>query len=797
MKLLSCISLFLLPLQILAQNSLRGKIRTISGSSIDASTVTISQNGTVVSTQISIQGKFAQINLNGQPYQLYISSTGYQPFIATFTLPKDSVLDIVLQDKVNSLKEIQITHHLPVIERKVDRVVFNVESSIIASGGNVYEALRRAPGVTADNQGSITANNKSVTVYLDDRPVRLSGEDLATYLQSLPADNISKIEVMTVPGAKYDAQGGAIINIVSKKGKADGFNLALSTGYTRGRMDSYKGNTSFNYRKNKLNIYGLYSYQDRNIRNNATYYDIFSTPNSYSYWNKKRTSDQNNRSDNYSVGADYNLTKNQLIGFVFTGNNSINTMNSLADTRILNDHKNDPDSVLQTNSYRHAGADSYSMNLNYNLKFDTTGQQLNIDVDYVPFSNQSNQNLYNLSFLPDGTSASSPTQFQTPASQKITIWSAKADYKDKVWKNFNLETGLKYTGIRTGNTVDFFITNKPLAIKDPQRSDAFRYRENNAAVYTSLATDVGKWSFKVGLRAENTQTGGYSVAIDSLNENEYLRLFPTAYFTYKISDEHTLQLNYDKRIDRPDYGQLNPARIYSTPFSYSNGNPFLKPSITNNFEFTYVYKDQYTIGATYTHVKDRVFDVTMQDNVAKTYHNTQENLGAISDFTLLLMTVNHPFSWWEINNYLSGTFQTQTQLYLNGSEQNTFNYSGSTTNSFTVSQKLGVKAELRGSFMSAFHIGPLNFARTYDVSAGLSKKIFKDQATLKLSAADILYGTPYRININYLNQQNGAYLRSDSRNITLTFAYMLGTNVAAVRKRTTAAEEEKARASTN
>lgn len=782
------------PLPLLAQNNLRGTVSNSSGKPLDAATITISQNGSIVATKLSSQGKFSHQNLNAQPYQLYITSTGYQPFTKTFTLPKDSLLNIILQDDTRNLKEVQITYHPPTIERKTDRVVFNVENSILASGGNVYEALKKAPGVNADDAGSITANSKSATVYIDDRPVRMSGEDLALYLQSLPAENISKIEVMTVPGAKYDAQGGAVINIVSKKSKGDGFNMTIGSGYTRGRKDTYRGNNLFNYRKDKLNIYGSYSYQDRNTRNYATYYDIFTTPDSYSYWDKERTSNQNSRSGNYSLGLDYSLTKNQLFGFIFTGNNSVNTSGSLASARINNDHKIQADSVLQTDSYRHAGVDSYTFNLNYNLKLDTTGQRLNIDVDYVPFRNQTIQNLNNLSFLPDGTFASPSTQFETPASQKINIWSAKADYEVKLWKSVSLESGLKYTGTSTGNIVDFFITSKSLPIKDPLRSDIFSYKENTAALYTSLAADLGKWSLKAGLRAENTYTEGYSIALDSLNKNEYLRLFPTAYITYKVSKDNTIQLNYDKRIDRPDYVQLNPARTYSTPYSYSNGNPFLKPAITNNFELTYVYKNQYTVELSYTNVNDKVFDVTVQDNVTKTYHDSQQNLGAIKDFGVVLMATHHPFPWWEITSYFYGAFRKQTQRYLNDAEQNTFNYSGNTTSSFTINQKAGLKAEVRAAFQNGFHIGPLNFASTNDISAGLSKKIFNDQGTLRFSAADILYGNPYRININYLNQQNGGYLKSDSRNFTLTFTYKLGKNVAEARKRKTAAEEEKSRA---
>jgi len=793
MKTLVFCLFLLIPIQLLAKTNLKGRVNDGDGHPLDAVTITLSQNGKVISNQLSNDGNFSFTNLNMQGYQLTASSVGFQPLSREFKLPKDSLLLIMKSDNKN-LKEVVIAARTPTIERKVDRVVFNVANSIMASGGNVYDALKRAPGVRATDDGTVTANNKSVTVYMNDRPIRLSGEDLATYLQSLPAGNISKIEVMTVPGAKYDAEGGAVINIISKKNNADGLNMNIGGGYIQGRKSSFNGNTLFNYRKNKLNIYGVYSYQDRNIRGYSASYDIFTTPGTFSYWDKQRTTDQNTKSNNYSLGVDYNLTDKQVFGFFLTGNNNMGLTENVALTNVYNNHRLSADSILQTNSYKNSEADRYSFNLNYKVKLDTNGQILNIDVDYVPFRNLNTQNLNNLSLLPVGTFASPPTNFHTPASQKITIWSAKADYDYRLGRNLTLESGLKYTGITTENIVDFFITNNAQPVRDPLRSDFFRYTENTAALYTSIAGDLGKWSLKAGVRAEDTRTEGFSIALDSLNKNKYLRLFPTAYVTYKASADHVFKLNYSRRIDRPDYGQLNPARTYTTPYSYGNGNPFLSPTLTDNLEATYVFKEQYTLGVTYTQINDRVFDVTVQDNNEKTYHDTQENLGKIRNTGIVLMAANHPFTWWEINSFLIGTFQRQTQLYLNGALQQTFNYNGNVNNSFIINKTAALNAELTGSYNSAFHLGPLNFAKTYDVSAGLSKALFQNQGTIRFTAADIFYGNPYRININYLDQQNGAYLRSDTRNFTLSFSYKLGKSIAAARKRSTASEEEKNRA---
>jgi len=782
----------LLPLPIFAQQSLNGMVSDEAGKPLDAATVTLSQNGQVINNQLADQGRFSLGKLNSATYQLSVTLMGYKPIVRQFSMPKDS-LKLTMQNENQQLKEVAITFRKPTIERKVDRVVFNVENSPIASGGTVYEALTKAPGVKANSDGSIMAGNKTVTIYIDDKPVRLSAEDLAAYLQSLPAENISKIEVMSNPSSRYDAQGGAVINIVSKKIKSDGFNANLNAAYIRGKRDSYRGNGIFNYRKDKLNVFGTYGYTDRNIQRDLTNYTIYQTPDAYAYWDRSRLTRSDNEAHNYKVGVDYNLTDNQVAGILVTGSNAINSSESNGLTNIYNNYRPATDSVLHTTNRNQGHTNQYSFNLNYKIKLDTAGQSLNVDLDYVPFNSANTQQVDNLSVLPDGSLGSAPYHIRTPATQKINIWSGKIDYDYKLGKVWTLESGLKYTSIVSENHFNFFNTAGAEPVFDEARSDYFRYTEKTGAAYTSISAELGKWSFKGGLRAENTSTKGYSVSLDSLNKNTYLRLFPTAFITYKLSEDQVFGINYARRIDRPGYMQLNPAKSYSTPYSYQNGNPFLRPVIFNSLELSYTLKKNYTITGVYTLTNDLASNVTVQDNVTKTFYDTQQNLGNIRDIGLQLSAVNHPFSWWEINNYAEGNSRRQQALYLNGAYENSFYYYLKSTHAFTISKNNGLKAELSGWYLSPVQQGSLHIARTYDVSAGISKPVLNKQGTIRLTAADIFYKNPYKIDVNYLDQRNGLYQQNDTRNITVSFSYKLGKSVAEARKRQTASEDERRR----
>ncbi len=772
----------------------KGLITDRNGVPIDGVTIKLRHGDSTLTAQLSKMGLFTFPQPLKGDYTLELHAVGYQNTNRRLSLPTDSVI-IIMESDEKILDQVTVSGAKPVIVRKIDRVIFNVENSIVASGTTVWDALAKAPGVQTRFDGGITANNKGVMIYMDDKPIRLSGEDLATYLRGLPSDNIAKIEIIANPTARYDAQGGAVINIISKKPKGDGYNVVLSSGYTRSTYDSYTPGVVFNYRKNKLNLYGSYSYSHRKKDHRESEYVIFDSPGSYADWRNEKSGVRLGNANSYKIGVDYNITKQQIVGILVNGYNGVsNRLNSTV-TTIVNNYAASPDSVLQTQNVANGKASQYSFNFNYKVKLDTNGKNINVDFDYVPYQNDNSQQVDTYGIFGNGTPLPNQYHIFTPSNQNIDIYSGKVDYTDKFWNKWTFESGLKYSSIRTRNRFDFY--NNPVSGLQlvNNRSDRFEYAENISAIYASITGDVGKWSFEGGLRGEYTRTNGKSIVLNANNQNNYFKLFPTLFVVYNVNKYNEVKLTYNSRISRPEYWRLNPFKSYTSPYTYLEGNPSLQPAFIYSGELGYTYKQQYNVSFYLRRVTDYFSNITVQDNTSKLFYDTQRNLDLSQEIGFSASFPIKMASWWEINNYAQGSYRQEKSGYLQARyDYHVWGVYLSSNHSFILNKAKGLKAEISAWYSSPTIQGIYKLAKLYDVSAGISKSVLKGKGTLRLAANDIFYSNVYRIDVNYQNQRNGFVERNDTRSATLSFSYRLGGNPTAARKRTSASEEEKKRA---
>eukprot|EP01133_Synstelium_polycarpum_P004841 gene4841-5628_t len=787
--------ILLFPLVATAQKMvLNGIIYDQQGKILDMATLSLSKDGNLLNTIRSEKGLFRFEDLNAGNYLLLVSSIGYENQRLQLSLPADP-LKIIMKTSSTALKEVVIDKQRPVIERKADRVIFNLENSISANGISAWDALNKTPGVQTTFDGNIKAYNKGVLVYLDDRPIRLSGEDLGNYLKSLPSEQISSIEVIPNPPSRYDAQGAAVINIVSRKIKAQGINVNLNSAYTQSRYGSYTSGTNFNYRKDKLNIYGGYSFGDSKKQQTEAEYIIFSTPSNYAYWDNNKQGARARVSSNYKAGIDYNLSSNQVVGLLFGGFNGKGNRTNQIGTQIYNDHHILPDSTLTTNNQTHNTTSQYSFNLNYKAKLDTLGQSLNIDLDYIPYRSSSNQAVNSSTRFSDGSASVTPYQISTYSKQRINIWSGKTDYSYVFNQKWSLEAGLKYSSITTHNRFDFFNAVGPAPIQDNSKSDEFEYSENTAAAYMSFKGKTGKWNIEGGLRAEQTRTVGNSIALNMVNKNNYFKIFPTLFLTYALDKDHEFNSNYSYRIDRPGYSRLNPFKYYTSPYTYLEGNPALQPAFIHNIELGYTYKQLYNFSLFYRESNGYFSNITVQDNINKIFYDTQRNLDKSLESGFYLSLPYHPADWWEMNNFVQGSYKQEKSGYLQSSyDYHTLGLYLNSSQAFVLDKEKGIKAEVSAWYSTPGIQGIYKLARTFDLSAGLRKTVLNKQGTIRLAVNDIFYGNAFRINVDYLNQRNGFYEKNDTRSVSLSFSYKLGKNkITETRKRNTSADEEKKR----
>jgi len=772
-----------------SQLQLKGEVKDAEGKLLDGATVTLMQGQKQMSSAFADLGKFSMNVQQAGSYTIYASLVGYKQVEMTIELPKDGVL-IVMQADSKQLNEVTVSYKRPLIERKVDRITFNVENSILATGGSAWEALTKAPGIQINANNDVTANRKTVQVYLDGKPLQLSGDDLSAYLQGMPSDQVAQIEVFSNPPARFEAEGASVINIVTKKASKQGFNLTLNSGLTQGIYSGYTANSTFNYRKNKLNVYGSYGFTHRHTFQD---HDLFIDYGD-SYWGSPNRHIFQSDNHNYRLGLDYQLSANQVVGFLVTGSNRSGNSESHNVTTITN-QKMKLDSTLVTDNFAPSSGNQYSYNINYNIKLDSGKSSLNIDADYSPYQSDVNAITDNISFLPDGSQTANNFHIYTPSSQRIDIYSAKVDYNFKSGKRWDVISGLKYSSTQSRSNFDYFNRTEPSFTAVPANNNHFKYQENTSAAYTSISGSFGKWILQAGLRAELTSTNGYSKTIDSVNKRDYFKLFPTVFLQYKINEDHGLQLNYAYRIQRPEYNRLNPAKRFTSPYNVYVGNPGLQPAFVQNVELSYTYKQQYNITAYYTATHDVFSNVDVQDNETNIYYGTQANLGLSVNSGIRLSAPFHPASWWELNASAEAFRQQEKSDYLNGSyDYHLFSYSASLNQSFTLNNKTGLKAEINGLLDGPGIQGVYRASHASRLDAGLKTNIIGGRGTLRLAVNDIFNTYSNYIKVDYQDQHSSFFHQIESRNVTLGLSYRIGKNVAASRNRSTASEEERKRA---
>lgn len=607
---LNCITCFI----SVAQHTISGKVIDENNQPLEFVVLTVMQNDSILKEEVvKEQGEFA-VSLPVGTYSFNIIYFG--KIILTREVAVSQSVNLgALQTNVGSLTlgEFVLEDTKNLIERKVDRLVFNVENTVAASGGDALDLLKITPRVKVENDNIAMIGKSGMSVMIDDRIVQLSGEELVNYLKNIPSDNISSIEVITNPPAKYSAEGNSgLINIKLKKAinnswSADIRSSYQQTTYARGSMGG-----NFNYRKDKLSFYAGVNYSNgSNAYQNITkvnYPDVLLQENidGRGYYQPL----------NAKLGVDYQLTKKLSTGFsfniskTFPMNSSSTTFSNLVDnvTQIT-------DSIIKTNSTDRQTKTNNSINYHLVYTLDTNSRKLSLDIDYFRIKNKSNSFFESTTILNNGEiSNGSFASAKNTGNQQIENYSVNLDMEHPFkWATFNYGGRLATT--QTDNELLFFDLETGTPIFDDTQSNTFVFTENTQAVYFSAQKEFSKkWEVKAGLRAENTSTKGNSVTLNQTNTVKYTEFFPTAYLSYNPNDSNSFSLNYGRRINRPSFFFLNPFRYIFNPYSFSEGNPSLLPSFSHNVELEYMYKDFWVNTLYFSKLENGFEQVTLVDN---------------------------------------------------------------------------------------------------------------------------------------------------------------------------------------
>src|SRR5450432_3240869 len=772
-----------------AQTAIKGIVQEENHLGIEAVSVSLYRGAdtTVFKNAITEKdGRFSFSTIQPGTYHIRISAIGYGsskgPGFAVANGTK--LLDLpgfILKKQNNELQSISIVVKKPFIEQKSDRILVNVDASPANAGTSVMDVLEKSPGVSVDKDGNISLKGKQgVTIMIDNRPTYMTGTQLAIYLKSLPSSAIEQLEIMSNPSAKYDAAGNSgIINIKTKKNKAKGFNGSTTLTYTQGEYAKPGGSLNLNYRENKFNFFfnGGYTYWqgfqqldiNRNYLNAGTkeINSIFSQNTHMKFLSPEM---------NIKLGVDYFLDNKTTLGIVLSRYQNNETDNS--DSKITLKNANDiTDSLVRSIGNIHGKWSNGTVNLNFKRQFDSSGRELTADADYIYYKSASNQLFQNYTYDPNMKPLSSNT-LSGDLPSTINIYSFKTDYTLPFQNNFKLEAGIKTSFVATDNKANYYDVSDNEYLPDTSKTNYFVYHENINAAYINLSKKYKKWNFQAGLRVENTNYDGHQYGnIYTVNNNDssfkksYVNAFPTAYITYELNDKNSFNLNFGRRIDRPDYGDLNPFLFFLDEYTYQAGNPYLQPQISTNIELSHTYHNVLTTTLNYSNTVNFFAETFQQEGHATIVR--RGNIGRRENGGVAV-SLNMPLTkWWNTTVYVNVNYNRFTgMLYGENLDVSGITGMGNMTNMFKFTN--GWSAELSGWYRTSGIEGQILIQPLGQTSAAIAKQIMKEKASLKLGLRDMFYTQQVKGTIDFQETQATFHNSRDSRQLSLTFTYRFG-----------------------
>jgi len=749
-----------------------------------------------------LDGSFTIEQLSPGSYHLELTMLGYQSLSTETFSFKGSQVDLntlVIEESAQELETVMVKAKKPLITVSAEKMVLNVADNISTAGDDGLELLRKAPGVVVDNNDNISLRgNSGVEVYIDGKRTQMTSEDLASMLRNYDASTIEAIEIITNPSAKYEAEGNAgIINIRLKKNKNYGMNGTANATFTQGNTPKGNGGLSLNYRNNRINIFGNAGARMgyRHNRNefyreqNGKYFDqkIFQISDSMYY-----------PATNFKLGLDYQIHPKHSVGMQMNGNQFKGVWSSDNITYIGDlDAPEIRDSILLAKSRIEGDRSNYQFNVNYSFNIDE-GQKFSVDLDHGRFRNTSENIQPNTYVGPDQTEVLSRRNFGNFTQTNIDIYTAKTDYERPLLGG-KLEVGAKYSDVTTLNDFEFQESEGGPLKTDPYQSSMFEYIEQVGAAYANFNRKItDQFSLQAGLRVEHTYSRGkLSQLIPGPNddiERNYTDFFPSASLSWQYHPKFATAFSYSRRINRPNYQDLNPFEIRLSELSFRKGNPFLNPQYTNAFSINQTLFGYANLSLGYTLTED-FFGQIIDSLDSKRNFITQENISTFDNYTLSISTPLPLASWYSGFISFTGFHQTYTsdygpesQLRLSSTGFNIYSQ-----HTFTIIDDW--KVQLSGWFNKGGVWGGTFVNQPQGaIDLGVQKSFFKGNLNVNLVGTDIMRTAGWAARSNFNGIEFSGRGRWEAQTLRLNVTYRFGnSNVRRAQDRKTGLEEEASR----
>ncbi|WP_020538471.1 outer membrane beta-barrel family protein [Lewinella cohaerens] len=787
---------------LFAQMQVQGRVVDVQGEPLAFANILLLTvaDSTFVKGEVSGEdGTFVFAGMPANDYRLMLSMVGYAELYSNaFTLSTNEHLSLApytLLENINQLDAVTVTARKPLYEQRIDRLVINVENSITAAGATALDVLERSPGVVVNRQNNsiALAGKNGVIVMINGRINRMPIEAVVQMLAGMPSGNIEKIELITTPPANFDAEGNAgFINIVMKQSKDAGLNGGYTFSGGIGRSSTTSAGINFNYRKNKINLYGDYSF-GRQAQEQLFLFDgqILLNENILRTYTRSER-DPVQRNHNVSLGLDWTLSKKTVLGMLLSSydnrwsmdavNNTTISINGTPDTllRIVND---------EINHWQHFGG---NLNLQHTIRPD---ELLTFDLDFLAYDNDNPTN-YLTSYSDTGGNFLFEERTFSGKVTPINVGVGKLDYAKRFSDKIKMELGLKGTRSRFDNDVTVFRVENAIPVNDPTLTAEYRLEESIMAAYTAFDFKLdAKSDAKLGLRYEYTNSNLGTTEQANIVDRQYGNFFPSAFLSRSFNDKHSANFSYSRRISRPTFNDMAPFVIFIDPYTFFSGNAALQPSISNNVKLDYrfgstLFSVQYTLeDSAIAQFQSRVIEGTNQQLIAA------ENLKNRNTLAFTLALPIQIAEWWNMQNNIIGTWQ-EVNVYFDETLVNIQNKNLQMTwiNSFTLPKDF--RAELTGFYQTKALFGASIFLPVYGVNVGVQKKIGANGGTLRFGVDDVLNSFRWRIqsDLPEYNLVSSNEVDFSQRTFKLSYSRNFGNNsLEDARQRATGSEEERRR----
>ncbi|MBP1637787.1 MAG: TonB-dependent receptor [Bacteroidetes bacterium] len=789
-----------------ADGIVRGKILDKNNRPIEFATAALvnpKSNTLIKGSASNSTGEFVIDKVQEGNYVLAVSMVGYTKYESeqfVVSNEKEIKKDIVLEEIVHQLKEATVIGKRKFIEQQADKLVINPDASITSASENVYDILKKTPGVMVDNNNNISLKGKEgVKIMIDDKPTYISSDQLASMLKGMQGKDIERIEVIENPSSRYDAEGSSgIINIKTKHIIRRGFNGSVFGGANYSGKYAENAGLNLNMNFGKLNVYGNYTIYGWRGWNSTDIIRKF-TSGSYTGATQEIYSKEDyvGLSNNFKVGADYFISKKHVISVMMRGSKGYNNNDGSSVTSFF-DTSHKLDSALHTSSTQSNRWKNLTFNTNYKWDIDSTGRSFTIDADLARFTFSAGSSQNGSFFDSQGKNMNLDSKINGYQPAKINIFTVKSDYIHPINKKITLEAGLKTSFVSTNSQADFDVIDPTNTVINAglKTKDEFKYTENINAAYMSGRGQFGKTAVQLGLRLENTNSNGNSISMNRIDPKHYTNLFPSLFLQQTLNENNQLGFSYSYRIGRPNYHFLNPFIWMLDQYTYNKGNPFLSPQYTHSLGLNYSYNSKFITSIGLNRTNDLFTDVLKQNDETKVLFQTKENLSKSTDINASQTVQLDITKWWNFNTTATVMYKEVSSDITGADNFTRWSYACNTTQSFTLPKDISV--ELSGRYNSTQLMGNFVINPQFSIDFGVQKMLFNKKGTLKISVDDVfntMLGGGYA---KYGNVDLTVDNHWDTRVLSLSFTYRFGKADFKTRaNRSTASSEEQNRSGGN